>query len=386
MCLTGIFRESFKVLTSLEYYISVVRLYKLTHRTFELCNIPMALLISVMQATVLFLGILVPAFKTAGAQPIGVCNGRNLDPRPSEEDTVRLYKDNGIGRMRLYDPLHATLDALRGSNIELILDVPNTELESLQDSVAATNWVRDNILNYQDVKFRYIAVGNEVDPDNDSSRYLNFVLPAMRNLHDAIVAGGLQDQIKVSTATYSGLLARNSFPPSQGAFKDSAQGFMQPIIQFLADNNSPLLANIYPYFSYQKNPDENLQYALFEPTNTVVSDEGTGLQYTNLFDAMLDTMYSAVEKLSDSNINIVVSESGWPSEAGKDTTVENAGTYYKNLINHVKETGTPKKPGNIETFLFAMFDEYLKEGDETEKHFGLFDPATRQPKYDLSFS
>ncbi|KAL1813738.1 hypothetical protein ACET3Z_023803 [Daucus carota] len=341
-------------------------------------------LLSFMRAIVLFLGILVPVFMTTGAQPIGVCNGRNGLNLPSEEDTVRLYKDNGIGRMRLYDPLHATLDALRGSNIELILDVPNTKLESLQNPDAAKEWVQDNILNYQDVQFRYIAVGNEVDPDNDSSQYLNFVLPAMRNVHDAIVAGGLQDQIKVSTATYSGLIGPNSSPPSQGAFKGSAQGFMRPIIQFLADNNSPLLANIYPFISYRDNPQENLQYALIAPTNVVVSDEG-GRQYKNLFDALLDVVYSAVEKLGGSNIKIVVSESGWPSEGDRGASVENAQTYYKNLIDHVKG-GTPKKPGSIETFLFAMFDENNKNGAESEKHFGLFNPDTRQPKYQLNFS
>ncbi|KAK1366491.1 Acidic class II 1,3-beta-glucanase [Heracleum sosnowskyi] len=340
--------------------------------------------LNIMQAIVLFFGILVPSFMTTGAQPIGVCNGRNGNNLPSEQDTVRLYNDNGIGRMRIYDPLRGTLEALRGTNIELILDVPNTELESLQDPGAATAWVQDNILNYPDVQFRYISVGNEVDPDTDTTRYLGFVLPVMRNVHDAIVSAGLQDQIKVSTATYSGLIGPNSSPPSQGSFKDNAQGFMKPIIGYLAQNNLPLLANIYPYISYLRNPRENLEYALFKPTNVIVRDGN--LEYKNLFDALLDVMYSAVEKLGGSNIKIVVSESGWPSEGNRGASVENAQTYYKNLIDHVRGNGTPKKPGTIETFLFAMFDENNKNGEETERHFGLFNPTTQQPKYQLNFS
>ena len=49
-------------------------------------------------------------------QSLGVC---------SEQDVVKLYQQNGINRMRMYSPNPATLRALGGTNIELILDVPN---------------------------------------------------------------------------------------------------------------------------------------------------------------------------------------------------------------------------------------------------------------------
>ncbi|KAE9463282.1 hypothetical protein C3L33_04821, partial [Rhododendron williamsianum] len=161
---------------------------------------------------------------------------------------------------------------------------------------------------------------------------------------------------------------------------------MGPIINFLKNTNNPLLFNIYPYFSRILEPQNvPLPYALFTATEGFPQDDQN--QYRNLFDALLDAAYSAVEKAGGPNVEIVVSESGWPSAGGNDASVENAGTYYGNLINHVKEgSGTPKRPGKaIETYLFAMFDENEKHGVESEKHFGVFSP-NKQPKYQLSFN
>ncbi|CAK9148573.1 unnamed protein product [Ilex paraguariensis] len=288
--------------------------------------------------------------------------------------------------MRVYDPIPETLNALRGTNIEIILDVPNRNLESLaSDAATATDWIQRNIIAYSpDVRFRYIAVGNEVDPNTDKSQYVRFVLPAMQNIYNAIVASGLQDQIRVSTATYTGLLG-NSSPPSEGSFLENVRQFVDPIIGFLAQNNLPLLVNVYPYFSYIGDTvNIPLPYALFTATDVVRDHD---LEFRNLFDAILDAHYSALERAGGPNLQIVVSESGWPSEGGTAANLDNAGTYYRNLIDRVRGgTGTPKRPGNaIETYLFAMFDENLKEGDETERHFGLFYP-NQQPKYQISFN
>ncbi|GJY25659.1 glucan endo-1,3-beta-glucosidase-like protein [Tanacetum coccineum] len=213
------------------------------------------------------------------AQSVGVCYGQIGNGLPSEQDVVNLYQRNGINRMRMYGPNPAALQALSGTNIDFILDVPNSSLEALADQNAAAGWVRDNILNYPDVKFRYISVGNEV-----SAEFLRYVLPAMQNVQKAINDAGRQ--IKVSTATYTGQL-QTSYPPSEGAFRDNVVGYIEPIIRFLKENNSPMLANIYPYFAYIGAPNDiELSYALFTKPDT-------GDQYKNLFDAIV--------------------ESGWPS-------------------------------------------------------------------------
>ncbi|KAM0954068.1 putative glucan endo-1,3-beta-D-glucosidase [Dioscorea sansibarensis] len=330
-----------------------------------------------MFAIALALGVLVTM--PIGGQSIGACYGRLGDNLPQPSVVVSLYKSKNIKAMRLYDPYNVALQALKGSNIELIVDVPNDNLQRLaSDASAANTWVQNNIKAYwPNVNFKYIAVGNEVIPGN----LAQYVLPAMQNIHNALISAGLQNQIKVSTAVSTTVLGI-SYPPSAGSFSSTALSSLGSILNFLKSNGSPLLANVYPYFSYVGDTSSiDLRYALFTSPGTVVTDGS--LQYQNLFDAIVDSLYSALEKAGASNVGIVISESGWPSAGGNAATIDNARTYNQNLINHVGK-GTPKKPGAIEAFIFAMFNENQKS-PEVEKHFGLFN-SDQTPVYSINFS
>uniref|UniRef100_A0ACD5XD65 Uncharacterized protein n=1 Tax=Avena sativa TaxID=4498 RepID=A0ACD5XD65_AVESA len=277
--------------------------------------------------------------------------------------------------MRIYTVNDDILQALSGSNIDLIIDTGNEQLSSLAASAAnADSWVQANIQSHQGLNIKYIAVGNEV-PDQGGNT--QDILPAMQNVHDALARAGL-DGIKVSTAVNSGV--RSGFPPSQGTFSAS---HMPPIAQYLATTGAPLLANVYPYFSYKDTPGTAIEYALFTSPSTVVHDDASGEDYQNLFDALVDTMYSALEGAGAGSVGIVVSESGWPSAGDTAATADNAKTYNQNLINHVGQ-GTPKRSGAIETYIFAMFNEDKKPGDETERHFGLFN-TDKSPAYSITF-
>lgn len=328
----------------------------------------------------LFLSLIVAHLGITGAQ-VGVCYGlmgNNLPPIP---EVVALYKSNNIKRMRIYDPNHAILNALKGSNIELILGVPNSELQKLTDPSKANSWVQSNVVPFwPSVKIKYIAVGNEVSPIHQAG-LAQSLRPALVNVFNAVRSAGLHEQIKVSTAIDTTLIGK-SYPPSEGAFRDDVRWFVDPIIGHLVWAKTPILANIYTYFSYVSNPQSiSLPYALFTSPSVVVWDKGRG--YQNLFDAMLDSLYSSLEGASGGTLDVVVSESGWPSEGGTATTFDNAKAYYTNLIRHVKG-GTPKRPNKpIETYLFAMFNENQKE-PQYEKNFGVFFP-NKQPKYSLNF-
>ena len=312
-------------------------------------------------------------------QSIGVNYGTIADDLPPATKVIALYKTSGIGKMRIFDPNQATLQALKGSGLSVIVGVVNNDLQGLATSPAAANgWVQTNLSPYlPDVNISYIAAGNEIKPSDPLAQYVG---PAMQNLYNTVTSSNLQ--IKVSTVIDM-LLMGNTYPPSLGSFSDNASAYINAITSFLVSTKAPLLANVYPYFAYLSDPtDIKLDYALLHSSGVVVQDGNLG--YQNLFDAMMDSLYSALEKIGVANLTVIVTETGWPSDGGVAATIDNVGTYYKNLISHVNN-GTPKRPGPLETYLFAMFDEDQKGPVETEKHFGLFSP-TKQPKYQLSFS
>ncbi|CAH8333914.1 unnamed protein product [Eruca vesicaria subsp. sativa] len=324
------------------------------------------------------LSLLVASFFDITAGQIGVCYGENGNSLPSNSDVVAMYKQYNIQRMRMYGPNPNALDALRGSNIELILDVPNGDLGRIASSqTEADTWVRDNVQKYNDVRFKYISVGNEVQPGDQGTA----LFQAIQNIDKAVSDAGLS--IPVSTATYMGAFT-DTFPPSHGRFKDEFRNFLQPVIGFLVSKRSPLLVNIYTFFGYKdSNGDIPLEYALF--TQTSGGNPDNQYTYRNLFDANIDSVYAALEKTDGGSLDVVVSESGWPTQGGLGASVENAKTYVNNLVQHVKN-GSPKRQGKaIETYIFAMFNEDKKGPQEYEKYWGLFLP-NKQPQYDVNFN
>ncbi|XP_052185926.1 glucan endo-1,3-beta-glucosidase, acidic isoform-like [Diospyros lotus] len=304
--------------------------------------------------------------------PVGICYGRVADNLPPPSDAINLIVSNRITTVRLFNADPDTLRAFSGTGIALMIGVPNEALPSLANGTVESSlqWLQSNILaDISANQIRYLAVGNEIflkDPF-----YTAYVLPSMQNLYKALRALGLADTIKLSTALAASILS-NSYPPSAGVFDPNLQPVMVQLLQFLQDTGSPLMVNVYPFFSYTSNPQYvSLDYALFRPTTT---EYDQSLAYDNMFDATIDAFVYAMEREGFEGIPVVVSETGWPTAGSEAASPENALAYNGNVVRRgLNNVGTPKRPGvGVEVFLFDLFDENKKEGAEYEKHFGVF--------------
>ncbi|NP_001353862.1 Putative glucan endo-1,3-beta-glucosidase GVI precursor [Zea mays] len=302
---------------------------------------------------------------------IGVNYGMVANNLPAPEQVVSMYKAKNISYVRLFHPDTDALNALRGSGVGVVLGTLNEDLPRLaSDPSFAASWVATNVQPFAGaVQFRYINAGNEVIPGDAAAR----VLPAMQNLESALRSAGVTG-VPVTTAVATSVLGA-SYPPSQGAFSEAAASVMAPIVSYLSSKGAPLLVNVYPYFAYSSSGGQvALGYALLSADAGAASSvTDAGVVYTNMFDAIVDATHAAVEKAGVQGLELVVSETGWPSAGGEGATVENAAAYNNNVVRHVGG-GTPRRPGKaVETYLFAMFNENGK-AEGVEQHFGLFQP------------
>ncbi|XP_038697084.1 glucan endo-1,3-beta-glucosidase 13-like [Tripterygium wilfordii] len=337
----------------------------------------------------LAISLLITHFDICIGSTIGVCYGRNADDLPTPDKVAELVQQRKIKYVRIYDSNIQVLRAFANTGVELMIGVPNADLLPFsQFQTNADTWLKNSILPYYPAtKITYITVGAEVteSPNNVSA----MVVPAMQNVLTALKKVGLHKKIKVSSTHSLGVLSR-SFPPSAGAFNSRHASFLRPMLEFLAENQSPFMINLYPYYAYRDSSNNvTLDYALFQ-SSSVVIDPNTGLLYTNMFDAQIDALYYALISLNFRTIKIMVTETGWPSKGSpKETaaTPDNAQTYNTNLIRHaIDDAGTPAKPGQeMDVYIFSLFNENRKPGLDSERNWGLFYPD-QTSVYNLDFT
>lgn len=286
-----------------------------------------------------------------------------------------LVQSTIINRVRLFDANPQIVQAFAHSGIPLTITVPNDKIPHLTKLSFARNWLKTNVIPYTPAtNIVRILIGNEV-LSTTNKLFIGSLVPAMQTLHEALADASLDRQIKISTPHSLGILSSSS-PPSTGKFR---QGYdthiLKPLLSFLRATKSPFMVNPYPYFGFSA---DTLNYALFRP-NSGVFDANTKLLYTNMLDAQLDAIYSALKILGFGDLEIVIAETGWPSkgDAGQvGVDPQSAADYNRNLIRHVASgNGTPLMPNRtFETYIFSLFNENLKPGPTSERNFGLFQP------------
>lgn len=326
-------------------------------------------------------GIVAEVKQTQGRDEpfVGVNIGTDVSNLLSPADLVAFLKLQNIGHVRLYDANSDILKALARTKIRVIVSVPNNQLLAIGSSnVTAATWIGRNVVAYYpETLITAIAVGDEVLTTVSSSAPL--LLPAIEALYSALVAANLHTEIKISTPHAASIIL-DPFPPSQAFFNQTLNPIILPLLQFLSKTGSPLMMNLYPYYVFMQNkgvvPLDNSLFKPLTPSKEMV-DPNTLLHYTNVLDAMIDSVYCSMKNLNVTDVMVLVTESGWPSRGDSKepyATIDNADTYNSNLIKHVLDhSGTPLHPElTSSVYIYELFNEDLRSPPVSEANWGLF--------------
>ncbi|GKV07391.1 hypothetical protein SLEP1_g19174 [Rubroshorea leprosula] len=321
---------------------------------------------------------------------LGVNWGTMASHKLPPKTVVQMLKDNGIKKVKLFDADLSTMSALTGSDIEVMIAIPNDQLAVMNDYNRAKQWVNKNVTRYNfngGVNIKYVAVGNEPFLSSYNGSFINITFPALQNIQNALNEAGVGDSIKATVPlnadVYNSPASNNV--PSAGQFRNDISGILTQIVNFLAQNNAPFTVNIYPFLSLHENDNFPFDYAFFDGATPIVDN---GIQYTNVFDANFDTLVSALKSVGHGDITILVGEVGWPTDGDKNANIGNAYRFYNGLLPRLAANrGTPLRPGSIEVYLFSLLDEDAKSiaPGSFERHWGIF-RYDGQPKFGIDLS
>lgn len=322
-------------------------------------------------------------------ESLGVNWGNQASHKLHPNVIVQMLNDNNIKKVKLFDSDHWTVNHFAGTGIEVMLGVPNNQLEYMTDYDNAQDFVKNNVsvhIYNGGVNIKYIGVGNEPFLAAYKGANSETIFPALKNIQKALNEAGIGDKIKATIPQNADVYDSGTGGPSQGDFRQDIRSLMYEMMNFLNANDAPFVVNIYPFLSLYQNPNFPVEFAFFDGGATPVNDNG--IQYTNMFDANLDTLVASFKKAGTPNMKIVVGEIGWPTDSSSIANVKMAKRFYDGFFKKMASNkGTPMYPKEIEYYLFSFTDENQKSilpGD-FERHWGIF-TYDGKPKFPMDFT
>lgn len=321
---------------------------------------------------------------------IGVNWGTMMSRQIFPDTVVKMLKDNGIKKVKLFDADSWTVNALAGSGIEVMVAIPNNELTRFSnDYDNAKEWVKENVTRHlydNGVDIKHVAIGNEPFLKSYNGTFMKPTLPALKNIQKALDEAGVGDKIKATIPLNADVYDSGSNEPSKGNFRKDIRKQMVEIVKFLHSNNAPFVVNIYPFLSLYNNANFPMDFAFFDGGAKPIYDQG--IQYTNVFDANHDTLVWALKKAGVPDLKIIIGEVGWPTDGDKNANLKNAQNFYDGFFKKMASNkGTPLRHGPMDVYLFGLFDENTKSvaPGNFERHWGIF-RYDGQPKFPMDFS
>ncbi|KAM7262115.1 hypothetical protein ACFE04_021192 [Oxalis oulophora] len=296
------------------------------------------------------------------------------------EIVVQLLKDNNFTQVKLFDADPKYVDALKGSGMEIMVAIPNQDLEKFSDSYdKCQEWVKENVTEHVkdgSVNIKYVAIGNEPFLTSYNGSYTKLTYPTLVNIQKALGEAGLGDKIKATVPFNADVYESVSNKPSGGDFRPDIKAVSLQIVKFLKQNNAPFVVNIYPFLSLYQNPDFPFEFAFIGNSKSdsppVVDNNIT---YTNAFDANFDTLVTTLTKNGFPDMPIMIGEIGWPTDGNQFANASLAKKFYNGLFEKLTANkGTPLRPGPMQVYLFSLFDEDQKSiaPGFFERHWGIF--------------
>ncbi|TVU44659.1 hypothetical protein EJB05_04106 [Eragrostis curvula] len=343
---------------------------------------------------VLLVALAAASSSAPAAEALGMNWGTQATHLLEPKVVAQLLKDNGIKKVKLFDADAATLSALAGTGIEVMVAIPNVLLDRMTDYDTAKEWVRHNVSRYHfdgGVTIKYVAVGNEPFLAAYNGTFDKVTLPALMNIQNALNEAGLGDTIKTTVPLNADVYMSPADKPvpSAGQWRADIAPLMTQMVQFLANNSAPFTVNIYPFISLYLNDDFPVDFAFFDGGPTVTPVVDNGISYTNVFDANFDTLVAALKSVGHGDMPVVVGEVGWPTDGDKHATNAYAQRFYAGLLRRlVANAGTPARPNQyIEVYLFGLLDEDIKSvaPGNFERHWGVL-KYDGQPKFPMDLT
>lgn len=188
---------------------------------------------------------------------------------------------------------------------------------------------------------------------------IDFSMNALYYVQNAIHEYGLGSQMTANFVHYAGILTGNFTRPSAAEFRPDIRDKMVHFLHFLRVNHAPFLLEMFPIIDMERfGLDPAFAFAVDAASKLAIRDVN-GAVYTNVFDWTYDCFVWALEKVNASDIRIVVSQIGWPTDGYAGANVTNAERFYRYLLPMVSSNkGTPKRPGApIDVFVSTLQDE-----------------------------
>ncbi|MFQ6655512.1 hypothetical protein Gotur_026035 [Gossypium turneri] len=290
---------------------------------------------------------------------------------------VKLLKDNGFDKVKLFEADPGALKALGKSGIQVMVGIPNDMLASLAGSAGnAEAWVQQNVSKYiskYGTDIRFVAIGNEPFLHSYKDMFTQTTFPALQNIQAALGKAGLGKKVKTTVPLNADVYQTDSGLPSGGDFRPDIRDLMLKIIKFIQDNGGILTINIYPFLSLQADPNFPKEFAFFNNKANPVVDGP--IVYTNVYDANFDTLISALEKNGFGQMPVVIGEVGWPTDCDPNANIDNARRFNQGLLDRIiRGQGTPKRRAPPDVYIFSLIDEDNKsvEPGNFERHWGIF--------------